>query len=111
MASSRRGNAVRTTRSGYQGKRRTLSSLLAVGREHRITAARNAVAVLLQAGQHRHVALLHVGAAEARAVARAGIVAPLCERGGRGDNTRNGKKQTGHMTPLDQRMTRSRARL
>src|SRR6478609_9722426 len=68
---------------------------LAVGGEHCIAAAGNAVAVLLQARQHRDIALLHIGAAEARDVARAGIVALLSESGGCEHDKRNGKKQTG----------------
>ena len=39
-------------------------------------------AVLLQAGQHDLVAVIHLGPAETRDVARAGIMALLLRRGG-----------------------------
>ena len=48
--------------------------LLPVLRQHLLAAAAEALAVLLQAGEHDLIALAHLGAAEAADVARACIV-------------------------------------
>ena len=53
-------------------------------------------AVLLQAGQHCRIAIIHHRTAEARNIARAGIV-PLLRRRARGDqDKRNNEKKSEH---------------
>ena len=78
------------------------SASLTVLLQHLIAGAGDAGAVLLQAGQHGGIAGVHVSAAEAGDVARAGIMALLVLRGGSGSkhNERNDEKQSGH----DQRL-------
>jgi hypothetical protein len=79
----------------------TLNGLPSVSSQRRLAGLAQPRAILLQAGEHNHVAFIEMGAAKTRGIARAGILALLC-RSARGDdqNKRNRKKKSGHhVTP------------
>src|SRR5436190_9146708 len=78
----------------------TGSELLPVADQHLLTGLAEAGAVLLQARQHDHVALIHVRPAEPRDVAGAGVLALLRRSHGghqnEGQNQGNDEKKSGH---------------
>src|SRR5690349_7255407 len=79
-----------------------VSGLPSVCGQRRLAGLAQPRAVLLQAGQHNHVAVIEMGAAEARGIARAGILALLLRRGagGRDQDKRNRQNKSGHrVTP------------
>jgi len=51
----------------------------------------------LQTGQHDVIAIIHMGAAETRNVARAGVMSLLREGTGSNENKRNRNKKSGHL--------------
>ena len=59
----------------------TARKLLPVLSQHLVASLGEARAVLLQAGQNHLIAVVHDFSAEARDIARAGVVALLRERG------------------------------
>jgi len=71
-------------------------ALLPIIGQHLFAGLAEPGAVLLQAGQHDRIAVIHHRTAEARNVARAGIV-PLLRRRARGDqDKRNNEKKSEH---------------
>src|SRR5581483_1313709 len=77
--------------------------LLPVFGQHLFAGAAEALAVLLQAGQHHLVALAHMGAAEAGHIARTGVVLmrSLCGRAGGDQDQGNAIKKSAHRDCLN----------
>jgi hypothetical protein len=78
----------------------TVCKLLPVAGQHLLARLADAGAVLLQTGQHDLVTILHLGAAESRDVAGAGIMALLRRSRGRNQNQRNDEQKSGHIVCL-----------
>ena len=69
--------------------------------KRRLTALAQLRAILLQAGEHDHVAVIEMGAAEARGVACTGILALRRSAGSRDRDKRYNEKKPDHRSHLE----------